>query len=874
MGEILNIMEEDRIISIEGMYENYFLDYASYVILERAVPAIEDGLKPVQRRILYSLFEKDDGRFHKVANIIGHTMQYHPHGDAAIGEAMVNLGQKDLLIDTQGNWGDISTGDGAAAPRYIEARLTKLALEIAFNKQTTNWQLSYDGRNEEPVVLPMKFPLLLAQGVEGIAVGLSTKILPHNFIELCKASIKLLEGKKVKIYPDFQTGGAIDVTEYQGGERGGKVKVRAKIDILEKSNLTITELPYGVTTSAIIDSIIKAGDKGQIKIKKIIDNTAKNVEINIELASGVSPEVTMDALYAFTQCEVSISPNACVIIENKPHFVTVEDILQISTENTKDLLRRELEIRRAELEDKWHHASLEKIFIENRVYRDIEEAESFEQTLSIIDIALAKFVATPSNYQGSKDQRVRLMQEISEDDIIRLTDIRIKRISKYNKFKHDESMAKLLEELDQVNYDLENLTDYTIAYFEKLLDKYGKGRERRTEITSFDAIKARRVVANNAKLYVDRKEGFIGTSLKKDEFVCDCSDIDDIIVFNKNGTFQVSRIGDKVFVGKNIIHVDVWRKDNERTTYNMIYSEGKKGWGMAKRFNVTSITRDKPYDLTKGGANSRLLYFTANPNGESEIVEVVLTPGCAAKKKVFEFDFGELAIKGRNAGGNIVTKYPIKKISLIELGKSTLGAMKIWMDEVSGRLNKEDRGIYLGEFDTGDKILTIYSDGTYETREIEIDSKIETDKLLEVLKLEPETIISAMHYEGEKGWTMVKRFRIETNKVQERFKFISDSGGSKLYFASSQEVPVVDYVFKQGGNKEEITLNLAEFIDVKGWKAIGNKLGEFKLLSVKLKDSGENKTSKQNKEKGEPKTSQKDSKNQSLKPGDTIELDF
>lgn len=861
-------------MSIDTMYESYFLDYASYVILERAIPAVEDGLKPVQRRILYSLFEKDDGRYHKVANIIGHTMQYHPHGDAAIGEAMVNLGQKDLMIDPQGNWGDINTGDGAAAARYIEARLTKFALEVAFNNQTTHWQLSYDGRNQEPINLPVKFPLLLAQGVEGIAVGLSTKILPHNFIELIKASIKILEGKRVKIYPDFQTGGLIDIEDYQGGERGGKVKIRARIEQQDKSNLLITELPYGVTTGSLIDSILKASDKGQIKIKKIIDNTSKNVEINIELASGVSPELSMDALYAFTQCEVNVSPNACVIIDNKPHFLTVEEILRISTENTKELLNQELQIRKSELENKWHHSSLEKIFIENRIYRDIEEAESFEQAIQIIADSLREYVANPSDYRGSSDHRVRLMREITEDDIIRLTEIKIRRISKYNKFKHDELMSKLLEELDEVNYNLEHLVDYSIAYFEKLLDKYGKGRERRTEISSFDTIKAKHVVANNAKLYVDRLEGFIGTSLKKDEFICECSDIDDIIVFKKDGTFQVSRIGEKVFVGKNIIHVDVWRKDDERTTYNMIYSEGKKGWAMAKRFNVTSITRDKAYDLTKGGPNSRLLYFTANPNGESEVVQVVLTPGCSAKKKLFDFDFGELAIKGRGAGGNIVTKYPVKKITQIEVGKSTLGAMKIWMDEVSGRINKEERGICLGDFDTGDQILVLYSDGTYELRAVELETKIETDKLIEVTKFHPDIVISAVHYEAQKAWTMVKRFKIETNKLQERFKFISEGNGSKLFFATTSKNPVMEFSYKIGGQKQLETLNLSEFIDVKGWKAIGNKLGEYKILSAKLKDVTVNIEKNSDKSEKNPDHQKGSEESQTLKPGDTIELDF
>lgn len=866
---------DDKIIALDGMYEEYFLDYASYVILERAVPAIEDGLKPVQRRILYSLREKDDGRFHKVANIIGHTMQYHPHGDAAIGDAMVNLGQKDLMIDTQGNWGDVNTGDSAAAPRYIEARLTKFALEVAFNSQTTKWQLSYDGRNKEPITLPIKFPLLLAQGVEGIAVGLSTKIMPHNFIELINASIKVLEGKNVTIYPDFQTGGYVDVSEYGGGQRGGKIKVRAKIEIKDKSTLLVTELPYGVNTGALIESIIKANDKGQIKIKKIVDNTARDVEIQIDLVPGVSPEVTMDALYAFTSCEVSISPNACVIIENKPHFLTVEEILRINTENTKELLRQELEIRKAELQEKWHMASLEKIFIENRIYRDIEEAESFEQAIKIIDKGLKVYVGTPSDPPVPGDGRLSLRREITEEDITKLTEIRIRRISKYNKFKHEEQMAKLEEELLQVIHDLAHLTEYAIAYFENLLEKYGKGRERRTVITSFETIAAAKVAANNAKLYIDRKEGFIGTSLKKDEFVCDCSDMDDIIVFKKDGTFQVSRIDEKVFVGKAIIHVAVWKKDDERTTYNMIYVDGTNGRAMAKRFNVTAITRDKPYELMKGSDKSKLLYFEVHPNGEAEIVQITLTPGCTAKKKIFDFDFGELAIKGRSAGGNMVTKYPVKKIAQIEVGKSTLGAMKIWMDEVSGRINKEERGMYLGAFDTGHQILALYQNGTYEVRDPELDSKIEVNGLMEVDKIDAQSVVSVIHYEGDKGWSMVKRFKIETSTTNERFKFISEANGSKLFFATAAHPPIVKYTYKADGEKQEVELNLAEFIDVKGWKAMGNKLGEYKVLSAKLlKPAVEAQIENVEDEVEEDIEDPKSNKMAGLKPGDTIEFDF
>jgi len=858
-----------KVIPIDEMYEEYFLDYASYVILERAVPTINDGLKPVQRRILYSLREKDDGRYHKVANIIGHTMQYHPHGDAAIGDAMVKIGQKELMIDTQGNWGDNRTGDSAAAPRYIEARLTKFALEVAFNKQTTQWQLSYDGRNQEPINLPMKFPLLLAQGTEGIAVGLSTKILPHNFIELIKASIRILEDKSIKIYPDFQTGGLIDVAEYNRGKRGGKVKVRSRIEVVDKNTLSIKELPFGVTTTNLIDSVIKANDKGQIKIKKITDNTAKDVDIQVDLASGISPEVTMDALYAFTNCQVSISPNACVIIDNKPHFLTVEEILKASTMQTKELLRQELEIRRKELEGKWHLSSLEKIFIENRIYRDIEEAESFEAAIKIIEKGLKKYVRTPNDTAAKDDDRLLLKREITEDDIIHLTEIKIRRISKYNKFKHDELMAKLVAELEQVNYDLAHLTDYAIAYFNNLLEKYGKGKERKTEITNLETIQAVTVVANNTKLYVDRKEGFIGngSAMKKEEFVTECSDIDNIIAFRKDGRFQVSKIGDKVFMGKNILHVGVWKKGDDRTTYNMVYVDAKSGRTMAKRFNVTAITRDKEYDLTKGAKGSKCLYFTANANGESEVIQMTLSPGCGAKKKVFDFDFEELAIKGRGSGGNIVTKYPVKKIAQIAIGKSSLGAIKAWMDESSGRLNKDERGKFLGEFDTGDQIIALYKNGSYEVKDLLMDSKIDVDGLMYVSKYRQGDVISALYHEGEKGWTMVKRFEIETNKSDQRFSFVTESRSSKLYYASTASDPVVVFSYKEGGVKREKEIKLAEFIDVKGWKALGNKVGEFKVLSAK----GVEKEVPIVKKEAAPEKEDGDDK---LSPGTTIELDF
>ena len=835
---------QGNVINLQGMYENYFLDYASYVILERAVPSIGDGLKPVQRRILHAMREMHDGRYHKVANIIGQTMQYHPHGDAAIGDALVNMGQKDLLIDPQGNWGDVRTGDSAAAPRYIEARLTKFALDVAFNPQTTAWQLSYDGRKREPIDLPMKFPMLLAQGADGIAVGLSTKILPHNFVELIKASIKMLQGNRVKIYPDFQTGGLIDVSDYNDGKRGGRVKVRAPIEIVDKNTLAVRELPYGVTTQGLIDSILKANDKGKIKIKRVVDNTAEKVEILVELGNGVSPDLTMDALYAFTHCEISISPNACVIIEDKPHFISVQDILEQCTEQTKSLLRQELEIRKKELQEKLHFASLEKIFIEQRIYRDIEECETWEEVLQAVESGLRKYVRVPGEKAKKGDVRLMLMRDLSEDDLIRLTEIKIKRISKYNTFKAEELMAKLEEELKQVQHNLDNLTAYAIGYFEELLRKHGKGRERRTKITAFENIDASDVVAANAKLYVNRKAGFIGTGLKKEEFVGDCSDIDDIIVFRKDGKFQVSRIDDKVFVGKGIVHVDVWKKGDDRTTYNMMYIDGKTGRAYAKRFNVKSITRDREYDMTTGEKNSKMLYFTANPNGEAEVVTVQLTPGSRARRKVFDFDFAELDIKGRGSKGNTVTKHPVRKVSLKEAGKSTLGAINVWMDEVSGRLNTDERGLFLGDFDTGDQILAVYKEGSYEIVDLDLAKKLAPKELVHVGKFDPDQVISAVYYEGERGWSVAKRFQIETSSTDQRFPFITEHKKSKLLFASVKPSPAIAYKIKDGSKKVDQELQIAEFIDVKGWRAVGNKVSEQRLTSVREIEGAGQKDSK------------------------------
>ncbi len=824
---------DERVITLSGMYENYFLDYASYVILERAVPSINDGLKPVQRRILHAMKEMDDGRYHKVANIIGQTMQYHPHGDAAIGDALVKLGQKNLLIDCQGNWGDNRTGDGAAAPRYIEARLTKFALEILFNAQTTEWQMSYDGRKNEPITLPVKFPLLLAQGVEGIAVGLSTKIMPHNFIEIIKAAINHLKGKTFRLLPDFDGGGLVDVSNYKKGHRGGKIRVRAKVEIFDKTTLVIRELPYGVTTTSLIDSIVKANEKGKIKIKKVIDNTAKDVEILIELAPGISPQVAEDALYAFTRCEESISPNACVILDDKPLFTDVHEILRVCTEQTRDLLKRELEIKEGELMEKWHFASLEKIFIEKRIYRDIEECETWEEVIEAIRTGLDKYIVTPSATPKRGDKRLKLFRDITDEDIVRLTEIKIKRISKYNAFKADEKIKQLEEELKQVRHDLANLTDFTIAYFERLLEKYGKGRERKTKIADFEDVNKVSVIANNAKLYANLKDGFVGMGLKKEQFIGECSDMDSVIAFRKDGKFSVTKISDKAFVGSNLLHVAVWRKGDDRTTYNMMYLDGKTGKSFVKRFNVTAITRDKEYDLTKGTPRSKILYFSANPNGEAETINIQLSPTSTARKKQLEFDFSELDIKGRASQGNVFTKYPVRKVSLLETGKSTLGAIKVWMDEVSGRLNVDERGKFLGDFDTGDSIIVLYKDGSYELKNYELNQKIEVNDICGISKLEKKTVISAVHYEGSKGWTMVKRFQVETQTIDQKFSFISDHSRSKLLYGTLEANPRIKYNMKVGSQKIDGEINLKEFIGVKGWKALGNKLSDQRLTGIK-----------------------------------------
>lgn len=808
-----------KAIHVSGLYEHWFLDYASYVILERAVPAIEDGLKPVQRRIMHAIKVMDDGRFNKVANVIGNTMQYHPHGDASIGDAIIQLGQKDLLFDLQGNWGDIRTGDRAAAPRYIEVRLSKFALEIAYNSQITEWQLSYDSRKEEPVTLPVKFPLLLAQGVEGIAVGLSTKILPHNFIELLEASIAILKGKKPKMLPDFPTGGLADFSDYNEGKRGGKVHARARIEELDKKSLVIRDIPFGITTVGLIESVIRASDKGKIKIKKVVDNTAKDVEILVYLAPGQSPDVTIDALYAFTDCEVSISPNACVIVDDKPVFLGVNDILKINTNRTVNLLKRELEIRHGELLEKILFSSLEKIFIENRIYRDIEECETWESVIETIDRGL-----TPYKSQFYRD--------ITRDDIVRLTEIKIKRISKFDTLKADEQLKNLHDELAQTEHHLANLVEYAINYFKHLLEKYGKGKERKTEIRAFDTIKAAVVAANNVKLYINREEGFIGYGMKKEEYLCDCSDIDDVIVFRQDGKMMVTRIAEKVFVGKHILYACIFKKSDERMVYNLVYLDAKKGRSMVKRFQVLGVTRDKEYDLTKGAKGSKVQYFTSNPNGEAETVTVYLSARSHARNKVIDFDFADIEIKGRGAGGNIITKHPVRKIQLKTEGKSTLGGVDIYYDSSIGRLNRDSRGRYLGNFKSDDLILVITKDGEYELTNFELINRYETEGMMLLEKFDPEKIVTAIYKEGKSKLSYVKRFHIETSTNDKKFLFISDSKNSQLQFVSVGNKLRIKADIKKKRLKEIIEFDLVGLIDVKGWKAIGNKLSAYPVVKI------------------------------------------
>lgn len=812
----------ENVVQVSGMYNDYFLDYASYVILERAVPHLYDGLKPVQRRILHSLRELDDGRFHKVANVIGNTMKYHPHGDASIGDAMVQIGQKELMLDMQGNWGNIFTGDSAAAPRYIEVKLSKFANKVAFNHKTTNWLASYDGRNKEPDTLPVKFPLLIAQGVEGIAVGMACKILPHNFVEIIDGAVEVLRGKTPVLYPDFATGGMMDCENYNDGLRGGKVKVRARIRKEDNKTLIIYEIPFGTTTTSLIDSILKANERGKIKIKKVEDNTADQVEIMIHLATGVSPDKTIDALYAFTDCEASISPNAGVIADDRPHFIGISEMLRMSVGRTKDLLQLELEIKKRELEEQWHFASLEKIFIEKRIYRDIEECETWEAILSTI-------------HAGLKPHIKHLLREVTDEDVTRLTEIRIKRISKFDGFKADEKIKALEGDIAETQHHLDTLVEYTIAYFKGLKKEFGEGRERKTEIKTFDTIDRTKVAVANAKLYVNAEEGFVGIGLKRGEgeFVCDCSDIDDIIVFRRDGTMLVTKVSQKAFVGKDIIHVWVWKKGDKRRVYNVIYRDGKQGKTFIKRFSVTSITRDREYTITKGTAGSEVLYFSANPNGEAEVVTIYLRAMQRVKKLRFDADFSEHLIKGRSAAGNTLSKYPVRKIELKEEGVSTLGARKIWFDETVQRLNAEGRGRFLGAFNPEDKILVLLSSGEYKLTGFDLTSHFD-ENMIHLEKWVPQKPVSAVYYDPEKETYFAKRFLVESSS--KGTSFISEHPDSKLLVATTLHHPHVRLVFnkrfKHTRDKEDQIVNLREFIAIKGLKAQGNRISPLPITDV------------------------------------------
>lgn len=802
---------------LSGMYQNWFLDYASYVILERAVPHINDGLKPVQRRILHSMKRLDDGRYNKVANIVGHTMQFHPHGDASIGDALVQLGQKELLIDCQGNWGNILTGDSAAAPRYIEARLSKFALDVVFNPKTTEWQASYDGRNREPVTLPVKFPLLLAQGVEGIAVGLSSKILPHNFNELCDAAIAYLHGEEFKLYPDFQTGGSIDVSRYNDGERGGVVRVRAKISKLDNKTLCISEIPYGKTTSSLIDSILKAIEKGKIKIRKVDDNTARKVEILIHLAPGVSSDKTLDALYAFTDCEVNISPNCCVIDNKKPHFLTVSDVLRKSVNNTRDLLRKELEIQKNETLETLHFASLEKIFIEERIYKDkqFEQAENMDIACEHIDERLTPFYP-------------QFVREVTKEDILRLMEIKMARILKFNKDKADELIARLKAEIEEIDNHLAHLTEYTIEWYRHLKDKYGKDFPRRTEIRNFDTIVATKVVEANEKLYINREEGFIGTGLKKDEFICNCSDIDDVIIFYKDGKYKIVRISDKLFVGKNILYVNIFKKNDKRTIYNVIYRDGKEGFHYIKRFNVTSMIRDREYDVTQGNPGSKIVYFSANPNGEAEIIKVTLRPNPRIKKLIFERDFSEINIKGRQSMGNLLTKFEVHKITLKQRGGSTLGGRKVWFDHDVLRLNYDGRGQYLGEFQSSDCILVIHKNGDFYTTDFDLNNHYDPD-IQYIEKFEAEKVWTAVLYDADQqNYPYLKRFTFEASS--KRQNYLGENKHNQQILLSQQVYPRIQVIF--GGHdsfREALIIEASDFVGVKSFKAKGKRLTTYSV---------------------------------------------
>ncbi|MFM7223511.1 MAG: DNA gyrase/topoisomerase IV subunit A [Bacteroidota bacterium] len=807
--------EVDHESGVSGQYRNWFLDYASYVILERAVPEVMDGLKPVQRRILHSMKEMDDGRLNKAANIIGQTMQYHPHGDASIQDALVNLGQKDLLVDTQGNWGDVRTGDDAAAARYIESRLSKFALEVAFNAKTTQWQVSYDGRKKEPIQLPVKFPLLLAQGAEGIAVGLSTKLLPHNFIELIDASVKYLKGKRFELFPDFQTGGMIDVSNYNDGARGGKIRCRAHIQEIDKKSIAIRDVPYGVTTTQLMESIVKANDQGKIKIKKVTDNTAAEVEILVELAAGVSSDITIDALYAFTDCEVSISPNACVVADQKPLFTSVTELLKISAESTKSLLKQELEIRLSELQEKWHFTSLERIFFEEKIYKELEKKhQDWETVLKAIQKGFEPF---QSSFKRS----------IEREDIVKLTEKPVRRIYKLDIEELNAQIKAIDAEIKQVKHDLGNLTEYAIAYYESLKDKFGKGRERKTEIKPFDVIQARQVAMANVRLYMNREEGFIGTSLKKDEFITECSDLDDIIVFTKRGIMKVVKVDDKVYIEKDILHAAVFHKNEERLTYNMIYTDGSSGISFCKRFNVTGITRDKEYDLTKGAEKSKVNYFSVNPNGEAETVTVVLSPNCSARIKQFEFDFTLLDIKNRSSIGNQVTKYPIRNVKLKDAGVSTLGGKELWFDDTFGRLNIEQKGAFLGSFQPEDLLLVIHHDGTYEINSTELTQRFDPETLIKIEKFDPEKIVTAVYFDKDKLQYTIKRFKIETTTLNNKFSFIKEEDGNYVEAVTTDTDPVVLIHTGRGTQAKTSKIKVSGFVELMGWKAVGVKLADY-----------------------------------------------
>ena len=812
---------------VSELYEDWFLDYASYVILERAIPSIDDGLKPVQRRILYAMNVIEDGRYNKCANIIGSSMQYHPHGDASIEDALVNIGQKDLLIDTQGNWGDVRTGDKAAASRYIEARLSKFGIETLFNDKTTDWKLSYDGRKKEPINLPVKFPLLLTLGVEGIAVGLSTKIMPHNFVELIKSSISYLKGKSFKLYPDFLTGGMIDITDYNDGKRGGKIRVRSNIKEIDKSTLAIQDIPYNTTTTSIIESIIKANDKGKIKIKKVVDNTAENIEILVYLHKNQSPSITIDALYAFTYCEVSISPNACVIVDDKPKFLGVKEILKYSADSTKSLLKKELEIRRDELKEKILFSTLEKIFIENKIYQLIEKCKTWNSVISTID-------------KGLNPYKKDFYREIINEDIVKLTEIKIKRISKYDKDRLNEVIIRLNEDLKKTNKNLKNLNDYTIDYYYNILNKYGKGKERKCEIIKFETIKVKSVAANNVKLYVNRKEGFIGYGIKKEEFVCNCSDIDDIITFCSDGSYKIVKIQDKVFVGKNILLTQIWKKSDKRMVFNSAYLDGKTGFSYVKRFQVTSASKEKLYNVSKGNKGSRLLYIEPRPNGESEVVSVHIHASQKARKKIFDYNFSEIEIKGKAAKGNILSKYRVRAVKHKNLGLSTLSGIKIYYDNSIGRLNSDGRGDYLGKFNGDDMIVVVYKDGNYELTSFELTNRYDWNNIMFLDKFYEKGIISAVYFDGKLKNYYVKRFNIETNTTNKKFLFISKEKGSKLEYSSFKSGDILSYKYFSNKKLNLSQIDLDNFIDVKGWKSIGNKIindkirsGSFKLLERK-----------------------------------------